>query len=718
VDAVIIMADSSFRPPEDGPPTPSTAPIEGGLQGALGQALPPEPEAPESAPPEPERAPRAAFDWLTEVFIPVAGFGLLASFFYYLIDLRGALGDPGTSGLRWVCFWFLLGTILTTRMRTRYGAHIIALPYILGLGLAIALFVFHVTMYSGSLAGTSGWGSQALSLGFNYALVGVIWWVASVITRATTAEEGFMTMEDEGLITSIRRKPKPGRRKSEPHRPRHPGSVLMWLSLAALIVFALGQPITAGASHAYRAHAFLCMVAYSFFALVLLALTSLSAMRMSARRRKISVASGITPVWAVTSTVLVIVILAIAALLPRVRVPEAVRQRIAQIPHGFRQPPESPWPNAPAYGYRKPRANPGGRHRANEEAGAVPGAAGQDTGEHAEAGKEGSPAPKGGAGGEQTGAGQAGESGAKSSAESTSQGGTGEQGKSDQGAAGQGGQQSTGPPQAGGQQAGAQNQSPSETGGKTNEAQGPEQRETNAAGAGTGDKPSRPSGQGEKHSASGGLDLLKQLLLWLLMLLAILLLLALIAYLIYRAVKDRKQLPSFSGWLSYLWATTVEAVKETLARIGAAIVSAWERFLAFFGRRPRVKLRKDGLPVDPFADIFSDRDLAASLTPAQVVRHVYAGFQALMELLGYRRRDSETPYEFARNLPSYLGGLPREDADRITSLYVQAAYSPEEVGADEVAEVREAWQRMQGPIDQALADRGKPGHAAPAPSPA
>ncbi len=665
-----------------------------------------------------EPPPRPGFDWLTELFIPIAAFGLLASFFYYLIDLRGALGDPGTSGLRWVCFWFLLGTILTTRMRTRYGADIIALPYILGLALAIAFFVFHVTMYSGSLAGTSGWGSMAASLAFNYALVGVIWWVASIITRATTAEEGFMTMEDEGLITSLRRKPKPGRGKSKESPPRHPGWVLMWLSLAALVVFALGQPITAAASQSYRAHAFLCMVAYSFFALVLLALTSLSSMRMSARRRKIKVAAGITPVWAVASTVMVILILALAAALPRVHVPEAIRQRIAQLPHGFREPPETSLENAPAVGARKPRANPGGRHRANEEAGSRPGAAGTETGVRPEEGKGGSPTPTGGSGGEQSGAPKAGGAGNGGQTESAAAGKAGEQGKSGEGASGQSGQQSTGPPEKGGEQAGTQQKSPSESGGTTNEAQGPKQRETEAAGAGTGEKPSRPSGQGEKHSASGGIDLLKLLLLWLLILLAILLLLALIAYLIYRAIKDRKQLPSFSGWLSYLWATTVAAVRETWARIAEALSRAWERLLALFGRRPRVRLGKDGLPEDPFADIFADRDLAATLTPAQVLRHVYAGFQALMDLLGYRRRDNETPYEFARNLPSYLGGLPREDADEVTALYVKAAYSPEEVGADEVAQVREVWQRMQTPIDQALATRRKPAQPAPAATPA
>jgi len=715
------MPDSDFASTTDRSPQtrpPSRAPIEGGPQPSVGgRPLPSLPGQPPAANGEdPEVSSRPRFEWLTEVFIPVAVFGLLASFFYYLIDVRAASGDPGSSGLRWVCFWFLLGTILTTRMRTRYGAHIIALPYIIGLALAICLFVFHLSMYSGALATTSGWGSQAFSLVFNYALVGLIWWIASLLTRATTAEESYLGADDEGLITSIRRRPRPKRGKAEPTQPRHPGWALMWMSLAALITFGLGQQVTAGASPAHRTHAFLCMVSYSFFALVLLALTSLSAMRMSARRRKIKVASSITPAWTIASTVIVILILAMAAVLPRMRVSERVARGIAQIPHGFREPPETPWENAPAYGGRKPRADPGGRHRSNEETGSRPGAEGKGQAEHPEQGKSGSPTPVGGQGGEDSGKPQEGGAGTKGDTKTDAGGQAGEQGKAEQGKTGQGGQDSKGPQQQGAQQAGAQQQTPSESGGKTSEAQGPRQQETNAAGAGTGQKPSRPSGTGEKRSASGGIDLLKQLLLWLLMLLAILLLLLLIAYLLYRAWKERRRLPSFSAWLSYLWTVAVESVRETLARIGAALARAWEHLLALLGWRPRLKLGADGLPKDPFADIFAERGLAESLTPAQVVRHVYAGFQAFMDVIGYRRRDNETPYEFARNLPSFIGGLPRDDADRITSLYVKAAYSPEEVGVDEVSEVRDLWQRMQEPIDQALAARRKPGRPAPAPA--
>ena len=705
------MSDWDFRPPEEMPPASAPGPAP---------ARPPAAPEGEDAQPEAVEAPPPSgpsFDWLTEVLIPIAVFGLLASFFYYLIDLRGAIGDRGVSGLRWVCFWFLLGTILTTRMRSRYGAHILALPYMLGLALAMILFVFHVTMYSGSFVGSSDTASQVVALVFNYALVGVIWWIAGLVTRACTAEENYEVMEDRGLLTSARARPK-RKKRDRGDTPRHPGWVLMWTSLAALIVFALGQQLVGSASASHRRHAFLCMVSYAFFALVLLALTSLSSLRMSARKRRIRVATSITPVWAVASMAMVATILAMAALLPRVHAVERARDRVARGLHGWREPPDTPWNNAPAWGSRHPQADAGGHHRADEDQGTSSGAQGEESGEHAKAGDENSPTPTGGPGGEKAGKETAAGSGSSGGdvggqAGSGASGGGGGEGASGKSGASQSGEQKEG--QQGGES--AKEERPSESGGANNQGRGDTETKAAASGTGTGEKSKQPSGK-NSQGASGSINLLKMLLLWLLILLLLLLLLLLLAYLIYRAYKNRRNLPSFRGWLAALWEATKEGLRDTWARIAAAVAAALAFLTRLFGWRPRIKLKEDGLPEDPFADIFADRELAESLTPAQVVRHVYAAFQAFADLIGYARADSQTPYEFCRGLPTYIGGMPRPDADDLTGLYVKAAYSPTEVGADEVEAVRGMWQRMQTPIDEALANRSKPARVKPSPAPA
>jgi uncharacterized membrane protein YgcG len=643
---------------------------------------------------------RPRFDGLTEALIPAAVFGLLGSFLYYLIDLRGALGDPGISGLRWVCFWFLLGTILTTRMRTRYGANVLALPYMIGLALAMVLFVFHVTMYSGPFAGSRDALGQVVALVFNYALVGLIWWVAGLVTRACTAEEAFQAMADEGLLTAVRR----GSRAKG--RPRHPGWVLMWTSIAALVTFALGQQLVGGGSGELRRHAFLCMVAYSFFALVLLALTSLSALRMSARERRIQVASSIAPTWTLASVAIVATILAMAALLPRVRAVERVRHGIARV-QGWREPPETTWDDGPAMGVRRPHADPGGEHRANQDEGSARGVQGDESGQHPQDGEEGRPTPSGGAGGDEAGK----ETPGGSDSASGDSGGTGSEGGGGgggQGESGKSGEQRNGE-QKQGEQAGTSqpDEQPSQSGGAANQGSGDQQQQTAASGSQEGDEAAQPSGKPQTRTA-GTPDLLKQLLLWLLILLGLLLLLLLLAYLIYRALKNRKQLPSFRGWLQSIWALTREALADAWARVTAAVAAVLAFLARLVGWRPRVRLKADGLPEDPFTDIFASRELAGSLTPAQVVKHVYAAFQAFADLIGYGRQDDQTPYEFCRALPKYIGGMPQEDADALTALYVKAAYSPHEIGDDEVGEARLIWDHMQAPIDEALANRGRP----------
>jgi len=690
------MDGFDFRPPSASTPAPPSTPPA---------PAPPDAAAPESDPVEPAPPDRPAFDWLTEFLIPLAVFGMLASFFYYLIDLRGAIGDRGVSGLRWVCFWFMLGTILTTRMRSRYGAHILALPYMLGLALAMVLFVFHLTMYSGAFIGPSDAIGQATALVFNYALVGLAWWIAGVVTRACTAEENFQLMAEQGLLTAPR--PPSGRRK--PHtgaQPRHPGRVLMWTSLAALVVFALGQGIVLGSSPAHRRHAFLCMVGYAFFALVLLALTSLSSLRMSARRRSIRVQASITPVWAIASMLIVGAVLALAALLPRVRAVDRVRDRVATALEGWRDPPETPWNEAPGWGSRRPRADPGGRHRADQEEGSASGAPGEEAGLAPKADESGQPTETGGPEGQEAGK----EAAAGSGSEGGEAGGQPNEGASGgeggQGAAGKSGAEQEGENQEGRQSGETkQDEQPSEGGGASSEGRGSDQTKTSATGAGEGQESAQPKAAGAEESP-GQIDLLKQLLLWLLILLLLLLLLLLLAYLIYRIIKNRKNLPSFRGWLRSLGEAAREGLRDAWARVAAAVAAVLAFLGRLFGWRPRrPKLNEEGLPVDPFADIFADRDLAASLTPAQVVRHVYAAFQAFSGLIGYPRTDNQTAYEFARALPAYIGGMPRPDADDLTALYVKAAYSPQQVGPNEVEAVRGIWQHMQEPIDQALAAR-------------
>ena len=127
--------------------------------------------------------------------------------------------------------------------------------------------------------------------------MGVVWWAANAVTREATLEENVEVQLDSGLWTLLAEEwqyPDQGDRSPAVEvdhaqvRPRHPGRLVLWVSLAALVLFALGQR-TIGGEGEHARTAFWCMSLYVLFALLLLALTNLSALR-GARRRGISLA--------------------------------------------------------------------------------------------------------------------------------------------------------------------------------------------------------------------------------------------------------------------------------------------------------------------------------------------------------------------------------------------------------------------------------------------
>ena len=132
------------------------------------------------------------------------------------------------------------------------------------------------------------------------------------------------------------------------------------------------------------------------------------------------------------------------------------------------------------------------------------------------------------------------------------------------------------------------------------------------------------------------------------------------------------------------------------ARVVAVIGHAIQRLLALlsgFGLGWSGRSGPDGLPEDPFVDIFA-RGLADDLQLAEVVDYVYRAFQVYMARQGHERGDEQTALEFLRSLPKHVL-LPDRAAERLTRAYVLASYSPREVTQAQVAGARETWQVMR-----------------------
>jgi hypothetical protein len=172
----------------------------------------------------------------------------------------------------------------------------------------------------------------------------------------------------------------------------------------------------------------------------------------------------------------------------------------------------------------------------------------------------------------------------------------------------------------------------------------------------------------------------------------LILLLILLAILIYLLIRYRKEVAA--AWRALM----------------APFYALWLAFLAFLERlRRRLGLRSGAeeewadLPEDPFLDIWGERDLAANLTPAQIVRHVYRAFLALCSLRGFPRPEYQTEQEFLRLVRPEV--LEEQDQGNLTRSYVYAAYSVNEVPPGMVESAREIWGRLRPAIDQALAVR-------------
>lgn len=77
------------------------------------------------------------------------------------------------------------------------------------------------------------------------------------------------------------------------------------------------------------------------------------------------------------------------------------------------------------------------------------------------------------------------------------------------------------------------------------------------------------------------------------------------------------------------------------------------------------------------------------------IRRIYANLVRLATQRGFPRREAETPYEFMRELRAALPGVELEER-AITEAYVRVHYGEYEPTPDEVARIREAWERIKG----------------------
>jgi hypothetical protein len=216
------------------------------------------------------------------VVVPAAVIAMVASFLFYLVDVRSAYLGGGPS-LKWIGFCFAVATVLIERYgRSGEDAHLHGF-YTWALAGATALVMLAAPWETQK---RNPWETFA-----NLVIVALVWRFATRVTRGLSPEAG-QDVRGKGMFardllgmepwhregeTASRPSPHP---KAPPAVPRNSAATVARLAAVALLAFALGEPVLLAASPRIGEKALAAVVVFLFSTGVVLAAGSaLSALR-------------------------------------------------------------------------------------------------------------------------------------------------------------------------------------------------------------------------------------------------------------------------------------------------------------------------------------------------------------------------------------------------------------------------------------------------------
>ena len=252
------------------------------------------------------------------VAVPAAVIAMAASFLFFLVDLHSAFLGGGPS-LKWIGFCFVVAAVLNERYGRSDEAHLKGF-YTMALAGA-TIFVLLVAPWETP----AGRFEARLA---NLLILAVVWYFATRVTRELSPETGrkagpgLLIQLDLLLIDPWRSDdaeepdsaPEP--REAPPARPRNPAVMVARLAAAALLVFALGEPIVLEAAPQTGPKALAAVMAFLFSAgIVLAAGSALDAFRR-AEAAGARVAPGLVPRRMGLAALLLGLVLAAALAMP------------------------------------------------------------------------------------------------------------------------------------------------------------------------------------------------------------------------------------------------------------------------------------------------------------------------------------------------------------------------------------------------------------------
>ena len=267
---------------------------------------------------------KSTMDYLAILVSPVFIMLLVGSIVYFILEV-GYEGRYGTR-LKWTMFWFVVASVLIGRIAIERGS---AMATFYALGLAVA-----VGLWTNKFLGT---------VPLVWCLLAFVWWFTHMMTKDCTLIDENDDASGEGLLQASglqdddpgepttgtdglparppkrpslfsRLLPNFSRSKGKAHSP---GKWLVWFSLLALPAFGIGHALLDDANTASKTYGFQLLCVYVVAALCLLMTTSFLGLRRYLRQRFLRMPVTVTGLWLITGSIVALLILGVALLLPR-----------------------------------------------------------------------------------------------------------------------------------------------------------------------------------------------------------------------------------------------------------------------------------------------------------------------------------------------------------------------------------------------------------------
>ena len=310
------------------------------------------------------RLEKSLVDYVTIAISPALIMALVASLLFFLIDVLYT--SEFDSRLRWIMFWFAIGSVSITRLSLE-GMGDKAGMYSIAFGLVVSLAVLRfLKLPAGSWLAPVG---PLVML----CLMGFIWWCAHKLTwdstlideEADASGEGLLDIagirDDDGeaarveadsLTTErdqrLRRESLAARRKKpvavdddqaqdtggrhvplwqrllfnkseREGRPHTPGMWVLYFLIAAIPIFGLGQLVSHAGDDGHRRYIFNLICVYVGCCVALLLTTSFLGLRRYLRQRKLEMEPAMAAAWLITGAALIGGLMLLAMLIPRPR---------------------------------------------------------------------------------------------------------------------------------------------------------------------------------------------------------------------------------------------------------------------------------------------------------------------------------------------------------------------------------------------------------------